>query len=112
MLILQYANLALRFFLELCALAALGYWGFQTGKGILMKIALGIGTPLFVAVIWGIFGSPNALVKLSGILHLFLELMVFGLPVAALLAASKPDLAWIYGFTVIINRLLMFVWGQ
>jgi hypothetical protein len=25
-------NLALRFLLELCALAALAYWGFQTGK--------------------------------------------------------------------------------
>lgn len=112
MLILQNFNLALRFFLELCALGALGYWGFHTGKGTITKIALGIGAPFVIAVIWGIFGSPNASVKLSALLHLFLELIVFGLPIVALFAAGKPHLAWIYGAAVIINRFLMFVWGQ
>jgi len=28
----KFANLALRFFLELCMLAALGYWGWSTGE--------------------------------------------------------------------------------
>jgi hypothetical protein len=31
MIVLKDANLALAFLLELCALAALGYWGFVTG---------------------------------------------------------------------------------
>ncbi len=35
------ANLALRFLLELCALGALGYWGFKTGGGLAAKIGLG-----------------------------------------------------------------------
>ena len=29
--VIKAANLALRFLLELCALGALGYWGFKTG---------------------------------------------------------------------------------
>lgn len=37
------ANLALRFLLELCALIALAYWGFETGSGAIAKFALGIG---------------------------------------------------------------------
>jgi hypothetical protein len=43
------ANLALRFLLELCALAALGYWGFQTGRGPVMSAVLGIGAWLLTA---------------------------------------------------------------
>lgn len=46
MFLIQSANLALRFLLELCALAALAYWGAQTGRGPVVKIGLGIGAPL------------------------------------------------------------------
>ncbi|RIK40548.1 MAG: hypothetical protein DCC57_19460 [Chloroflexi bacterium] len=37
MTMIRAANLAVRFLLELCALAALGYWGFVTGNGASMK---------------------------------------------------------------------------
>jgi hypothetical protein len=112
MVFLQYVNLALRFLLELCALAALGYWGFQTGKGWVMKIGLGIGIPVLIAVIWGMFGSPGASVKLSAPLHLLLELVIFGLPAIALYAAGKHGLAGSFILTVVINRILMYMWGQ
>jgi len=74
MAILQSANLALRFFLELAALAAFGYWGFKTGDSAIMKWGLGIGAPLLAAVFWGTFESPRAVVKLSASLRLILEL--------------------------------------
>ncbi len=112
MVILQSTNLVLRFVLELGALGALGYWGFHIGKGTNMKMALGIGTPLLIVVIWGIFGSPKATMKLSDSMHILLELIVFGIPAVALYVAGKPQLAWIYGICVVINRLLMFVWRQ
>jgi hypothetical protein len=112
MVILQSTNLALRFLLELCALAALGYWGFKLDKGIAMRIVFGLGSPLAWAVVWGIFGSPKAAVKLSAISHFILELLVFGLPSVALYAADKPNLALIYGMIVVINRLLMYVCKQ
>lgn len=112
MVFLQYTNLALRFFLELCALAALGYWGFLTGKGWVMKIGLGVGAPVLIAVIWGMFGPPGASVKLSAPLHLFLELLIFGLAAIALYVAGKHGLVWIFIMTVVINRILMYIWGQ
>jgi hypothetical protein len=40
---LRSANLALRFILELLAVVALGYWGFQTGRGTAVTWILGIG---------------------------------------------------------------------
>ncbi|WP_422392202.1 YrdB family protein [Niallia oryzisoli] len=45
-----------------------------------VKFFLGIGAPVLLAVIWGAFGSPKAKIKLSWPLHLFLELIVFGIP--------------------------------
>jgi hypothetical protein len=68
------ANLALRFLLELCALVALGYWGFKTGGGLITKLALGIGAPLLAAVVWGTFLAPRAAVPTPGLLRLVLEL--------------------------------------
>ncbi|WP_338448428.1 YrdB family protein [Niallia oryzisoli] len=111
-MILKNINLVIRFLIELCALASLGYWGFITGKGIVAKFFLGIGAPVILAVIWGAFGSPKAAVKLSLPFHLLLELIIFGIPALALYAAGKPQLAWIYGFCVVLNRTFMFIWKQ
>jgi hypothetical protein len=59
------ANLLLRFLLELCALGALGYWGFKTGSVTSTKVVLGVGAPLVAAVVWGTFLSPRACYELG-----------------------------------------------
>lgn len=51
MAVIKLLNLALRFVLELCALAALAYWGYQAGKGPISKIGLGASIPLLAALI-------------------------------------------------------------
>ncbi|MDI3342066.1 MAG: YrdB family protein [Sphaerobacter sp.] len=112
MAIVQAANLALRFLLELCALAALAYWGFHTGEGTLARIALGIGAALLAAVIWGTFVAPNAAVAVGSPVRLALELLVFGAAVAGLLTAGRPSLGIALGVVYIINRVLMAIWGQ
>ena len=101
------ANLALRFLLELCALVALGYWGFKTGGGLITKLALGIGAPFRAAVVWGTFLAPRAAVLTPGLLRLVLELGVFGSAAAALYAAGRPVLAWALGVHYVINRVLI-----
>lgn len=112
MMAIKIGNEALRFVLELCVLAALCYWGFQIGKGLSVKIVLGIGAPLLAAVVWGLFGAPNATWPLADAWHLLLEVVVFGSAVVALYAAGYPNLAWIFALIVIVNRVLMYVWGQ
>jgi Protein of unknown function (DUF2568) len=106
------ANLGLRFLLELCALGALGYWGFKTGSGTLAKLGLGVGAPLVAAVVWAMFVSPRASVQLPGIVVLLLQVLVFGLAVAGLVATGHRTLALVFGAVVIINAVLMYVWGQ
>ncbi len=104
-------NLAAHFLLELCGLAALIYWGFQTGEG-LMKIVLGVLLPLLAAVAWGTFRVPNdpgkAPVAVRGPVRLLLEAAFFGLAVAALSSAGQPTLAALLGIAVIINYAIMY----
>ncbi len=110
--VIQNANLALRFLLELCALVALGYWGFQTGQGLLSKIGLGIGVPLLTVVIWVMFIAPNAVVHLPEPIPFVLGLIILGLAAAALAAAGHSTLALVFGVIIVINAILMLIWRQ
>ena len=110
--VIKGANLLLRFLLELCALGALGYWGFKTGNATITKIALGVGAPLVAAFVWGVFVSPRAPVELPGLVVLLLQVLVFGSAAAALVATGHRTLAVVFGVIVVINAVLMYVWGQ
>jgi hypothetical protein len=83
------ANLALRFLLELCALAA----------------------PLAFATVWGLFLAPKASrrVELPG--RWLLELAVLGAAVVALVAAGSPLPAVLLGVIAILNAVLLHAWG-
>lgn len=109
---IKIANLALRFLLELCALAALGYWGFATQSGWPLKLLLGLGAPLLAATVWGVFGSPKALVPLTGPAHLALDMLVFGSGALALIAAGRPGLGGLFALALVANRALIYAWGQ
>jgi hypothetical protein len=111
-MIAKSANLALSFFLELCMLAALGYWGFTTGGEFVTRITLGIGAPLLAAVVWGIFLAPASSRRLAQPFRLVLELAIFGLAIIALYAAGQPAWALIFGIVYVINKVLQFVWHQ
>ena len=110
--LIKSANVGLRFVLELCALAALSYWGFRTGDQLLLKIVLGLGAPLIAAVLWATLGAPAAQAKLSGVLHLALEVVIFGAATMALAKADQLDLAGVFAVIFIINRVLMAIWRQ
>lgn len=110
--VLKMLNLAIRFLLELCMLAAVGYWGFKTQTGWLMKILFGIGLPILIAFLWGAFLAPKATRPLSGASFLTLELILFSTGAVALFASGKPTLGWIYTITVVVNKILLFVWKQ
>lgn len=107
---LQVANVGLRFGLEMAALGALGYWGFQVGRGPLEQWALGIGTPMIAAATWATFGSPKAPFPLTGTPHVLLEVAVFGSAAAALAHAGHPELAKAFALTALLNSVLLTLW--
>ena len=100
-------NMVLRFVLELCALAGLGYWGFTTGSGTLGKVVLGLGAPILAAVLWGMFVAPKAVRPLHDPAKLLVELLVFGGAAAGLYAAGQPVWAGVLLAVYGINRWLL-----
>ena len=110
--LLKNINLALAFLLELCMLAALGYWGFTLDQGLAIRVGAGLGVPLLAAVVWGVLLAPRASNRLQEPLHMILELIIFGLAIAALYAAGRPGLALAFAIVYLINLVLRYAWGQ
>ncbi len=104
-------NLALRFFLELFGLFALGYWGW-TQHASWLRFLWTIGLPLIAAVLWGTFRVPDdpgkAPVAVPGFIRLFLEAVYFGGSVLALFASGQPVWGWIFGILIVIHYLLSY----
>ena len=101
-----WANLALAFVLELCALAALGIWGFSVGGEPVMKTALGLGAPLLAAVLWGLFAAPRALVS-APLVGGAVKVIVFGSAVVALYVTGYHALAIVFALIVVTNTALI-----
>lgn len=105
-------NLAVRFLLELCMLAAISYWGFKTHPAWFFKILFGIGLPVLIAVLWGMFLAPKASRPLTGVSFFVLEMLLFASGAVALFASGKPSLGWAYTITLLVNKALLTVWNQ
>ena len=106
---LQAANLALRFVLELCALASVAYWGLETGRGA-TRWVLALGAALLVAVAWGLVVSPKARITLARPLRLLVELVIFALAVAALASTGQWTLAVVFALAVAVSSTVHYVW--
>jgi len=106
-------NLALRFILELAALAALAYWGWTQHTGAL-RYLLAIGLPLLAAVLWGVFRVPgdesagDGAVAIPGPLRLLLELGLFATAVWCLLTSGLTTLSWVFAGLVTVHYLLSY----
>ena len=99
-------NELVAFLLELCALAALAWWGVRAGGSPLARAALGIGAPLLTAVAWGLFAAPRAPVTARP-LKLAVVAVVFGAATVALWAVGARPLAVAFAVVVVANRLLL-----
>ncbi len=107
-------NLAVRFLLELCALAVAGYWGWAVYKGR-WRLLLALGLPLLLAILWGTFAVPDdpsrsgqAPVPVPGILRLILELAVFAFAAWALYTVGRPALGVILAAVVVAHYVASY----
>ncbi|MGW4944288.1 YrdB family protein [Actinoplanes sp. NPDC004185] len=86
-------QLLLRFVLELCALAALAYAGWQTSANLWARLLVAIALPLVAAVVWGQWVAPRARRPIPDPLRLVPEWLVFGGATVALALTGHPILA-------------------
>lgn len=112
MAVLLLANLAIRFLLEVCALLALGYFGFRVGHGLAIRFIIGLGAPLLAATLWALFVAPEASIAAPDALRFAVELAVFGSAAVALYRSGQPKLAIAFTLVATVNRILMTLWGQ
>lgn len=103
-------NLALRFFLELYALAAMGAWGWRQADSPL-NLVFAIGMPLAAAFLWGAFrvegdgGKPLA--RAPGWARLSLEIAFFGFAVWAQVQVSHI-VGIVFGVVVLGHYLVSY----
>ncbi|WP_455199123.1 YrdB family protein [Kaarinaea lacus] len=107
-------NLAVRFLLELTALAAFAMWGWSRAEGAL-QFVLALALPVIAAALWGAFAVPgdpsragHAPVALPGVVRLVLELVFFSLAAYALYSTSQAIAGWVFGVIVILHYLVSY----
>lgn len=100
-------NLALRFLLELAALAALAVWGVHAGHSPGADVALGVGAPLLATILWGTYAAPRAPRQLEGTPLAVIQLTVLLAGAAALAAAAHVALGVILAVIVLANAALL-----
>lgn len=106
------ANLALRFVVELIGVGAFAYWGWQTASAGLGRIALAIGAPVAFTVVWAMVIAPNATNALAQPQRDIIGTALLLLAAGALAAAGQPAAAVAIGAVVLLNWVLLIVFGQ
>lgn len=108
------AMLAIRFLLELVAIASFGIYGWRAFDSP-WKFLLVVLLPLVAAAAWGVFAVPDdpsrsgeAPVAVPGLVRLLVELAVLGGGAAALWAAGLPRWALISALVLVIYQALAY----
>ncbi|MEV0174119.1 YrdB family protein [Streptomyces sp. NPDC050803] len=104
--------LVVRFALELVALVCFGLWAWSTAPTPL-RYLLVVAVPLAVAVLWGVFATPDdasrsgeTVIATPGPLRLVLELAVFFGGAAAIYAAGFQASALTLAGVLVVYHLL------
>ncbi len=102
---MQAANYVLRFFLEVAALIGAGVWGFSLDAGTPVRILAGIGVPVVLGALWGVFRIPNdggrPVVEVAPRVRLLVEAVAFGVAIALLVASGRTS--WAIVFAALIG---------
>jgi Protein of unknown function (DUF2568) len=108
---LKAGNLALKFGVELAAIAALAYWGASL-NGSLLSVVMMVLAPAAMIALWGRFAAPRASRRLSRTARIPFELTILLLEAVALLAAGADALAAVLAAAIVLNALLLTAFGQ
>ena len=103
------ANLGLRFPLEVGALAAVGYWGWKTGDGLLGWV-LEIGAIAAVIAVWALFVSPKHTIETSKQVAFAIELAVWLAAAAAVYTTGHEALGLAFGAISMASGALNYAW--
>lgn len=104
-------NLAIKFLLELAALALLAYWGAVVGVGV-WALVLAVAAPSLMIGLWGRFAAPRAARRLPTPVRIPFELGLFSLAAGAGFTAGAHSVAAIFVVAAVVNALVLTVFHQ
>jgi hypothetical protein len=105
-------NLALAFILELCALGALAYWGFNASENTVFRLVLGVGAPFVMIVIWGVYLAPKSSRRFTEPPLTGAKLILFGLASVGLAVSGQTRIAAIFMAAAVLNLTSALIWQQ
>lgn len=103
-------NLAVRFLLELGALASATYWGATLEVNRPWRVLAAVVAPGLIALFWGLFVSPKARVPTGRWGPPGLGFFVFTLAATLLWQRGHVTLAAMYWCTALLSSVLLLVW--
>ena len=105
------AALAVRFIVELIGVAAVGYWGWQTGPDGMGRVALAVGAAVAFIVVWAFVVAPKAQNGLAQPVRDVIGTALLLLAAGGLAAAGEPRFAVVFASVVVIDWLAMVALG-
>lgn len=108
---LRWFNVALRGVMEFGIVAAFGYWGYQTGASLFVKVLLAILAPLIGFGFWGLVDFHQA-GRLAEPLRLIQELIITGLAAFAFYIAGQQSLGIALGLISVLQHGLVYILGD
>ncbi|MBB5632831.1 hypothetical protein BKA04_001054 [Cryobacterium mesophilum] len=99
-------NDVVRFLLELFAFFSLGYWGYLAWPFPWPGILFMIGAPLFAIVVWGLFRSPKAIVRVDIVGRGIVEIAVMGSATIAWAMLGHPIVAVVFGVIALVSGII------
>ncbi|MEE1816094.1 YrdB family protein [Streptomyces sp. SP18ES09] len=103
---LRVANEGLAFLLELAALAALAWWGWEATENTAPRLLLAVAAPALAAVVWGLFAAPKARFRVPLAAVLLVKALVFGTAALAPAGLGRPAWALTFAAVTLANTTL------
>lgn len=99
-------NFLILFLVELAMLYNFWAWGFALKAPTLVRYLAGLGAPIAVIVLWGMFFSPDPAFVLSQPWNAMGEYTLFGLSAVAVAHAGRVKWAMAFCMTAVISETI------
>lgn len=96
----------LRLLIELFAFGSLVYWGFAQFD-FPWNIVAGLGAPLLAILVWALFVSPKAVIRVHPFVQALVELLVYVAVTAAWWTLGQPWIGLVFGLVAVVVGVIV-----
>jgi hypothetical protein len=105
------AALTIRFVVELLGIAAVAYWGWQTGPEGIGRVLLALGAATALIVVWAFVVAPKADNPLSQQVRDIIGTVLLLVAAGGLAVAGQPTLGAAFSAVIVIDWVAIVIIG-